>query len=135
MALTAKLADEDGRHVLETMVELAHRLGMEVIAEGVETEEQAARLTAMGCDYAQGYLLGRPLDAAAASIGAPGRTGLADRRRRRARPGGRTLPHAIRARLVVGGAQILVVGRRVDVATGPWIVERQAGERTRVGCK
>ena len=75
MALTARLADEDGRHVLETMVELAHRLGMEVIAEGVETEEQAARLAAMGCDYAQGYLLGRPLDAVTAGalvrLGAP----------------------------------------------------------------
>jgi EAL domain-containing protein (putative c-di-GMP-specific phosphodiesterase class I) len=39
---------------------------MDVIAEGVETEEQMARLMAMGCDYAQGYLISRPVDAEAA---------------------------------------------------------------------
>jgi EAL domain-containing protein (putative c-di-GMP-specific phosphodiesterase class I) len=35
------------------------------VAEGVETEDQADRLRALGCDHAQGYLYGRPLDAAA----------------------------------------------------------------------
>jgi diguanylate cyclase (GGDEF)-like protein len=40
----------------EVIVDMAHRLGMKVIAEGVETEAQLALLTQAGCDFAQGYL-------------------------------------------------------------------------------
>jgi diguanylate cyclase (GGDEF)-like protein/PAS domain S-box-containing protein len=51
------------------VVELAHTLGMEVIAEGVETEEQVALLEKMGCDMAQGFHFERPLpDEAAAEF-------------------------------------------------------------------
>ncbi len=46
--------------VIATVVELAHKLGLRVVAEGVETEEELAAVGAMGCDEAQGYLLGRP---------------------------------------------------------------------------
>ncbi|WP_415251919.1 EAL domain-containing protein, partial [Thermomonas sp.] len=35
-------------------------LGIEIIAEGVETERQRERLMELGCEYAQGFLLGRP---------------------------------------------------------------------------
>ncbi len=42
---------------------MAHALGVRVIAEGVETEEQAAMLDEIGCDYLQGYLFGRPVEA------------------------------------------------------------------------
>jgi len=42
---------------------MAHKLDMQVIAEGVETEEQKALLAAAGCDYAQGYLFSRPVRA------------------------------------------------------------------------
>ena len=49
--------------MVRTIVALARNLEMDVIAEGVETEEQKARLTAMECDYAQGYLISRPVDA------------------------------------------------------------------------
>jgi EAL domain-containing protein (putative c-di-GMP-specific phosphodiesterase class I) len=58
----------DKRHseLIRTVVALARNLGMDVIAEGVETEDQLARLEALDCDYVQGYLLSRPLAADAA---------------------------------------------------------------------
>ena len=42
--------------IAAAIVNLGHCLGMEIVAEGVETDVQAARLLAMGCDTAQGYL-------------------------------------------------------------------------------
>lgn len=47
--------------IVQTMIGMAHTLGLDVIAEGVETEEQLAFLSASGCLYYQGYLLGRPV--------------------------------------------------------------------------
>jgi diguanylate cyclase (GGDEF)-like protein/PAS domain S-box-containing protein len=49
--------------MIETIVALSHRLGIEVIAEGVETTEQLAYLRTIGCNYAQGYLFSRPMPA------------------------------------------------------------------------
>lgn len=46
--------------IVQAMVELAHTLGLTAVAEGVETDAQLARLKQIGCDQAQGYLLGRP---------------------------------------------------------------------------
>lgn len=46
--------------IVEAIVRLGHSLGLTITAEGVETEEQAAILEAIGCDTAQGYLYGRP---------------------------------------------------------------------------
>ncbi len=46
--------------LVQPIIALAHSLGMEVVAEGVETEEQLAFLRELGCDFVQGYLLGRP---------------------------------------------------------------------------
>jgi EAL domain-containing protein (putative c-di-GMP-specific phosphodiesterase class I) len=43
---------------------LAHQVGLEVVAEGVETAEQLLMLKTIGCDLAQGYYLSRPLPAA-----------------------------------------------------------------------
>jgi EAL domain-containing protein (putative c-di-GMP-specific phosphodiesterase class I) len=48
-----------------TMITLAHNLNMHVVAEGVETPEQAGFLHAQGCDIAQGYLFSRPVPASA----------------------------------------------------------------------
>ncbi len=45
----------------EAMIVMAHKLSMEVIAEGVETEEQRNLLLAAGCDYGQGYWFSRPV--------------------------------------------------------------------------
>jgi diguanylate cyclase (GGDEF)-like protein len=47
--------------IAQTIVDLAHIMGMEVIAEGVEIEEQAVLLREMGCDMAQGYYFSKPL--------------------------------------------------------------------------
>ncbi|MDQ0813263.1 putative signal transduction protein with EAL and GGDEF domain [Streptomyces sp. B3I7] len=47
--------------IVEAMVQLAHRLGLTVIAECVETSAQAARLRAIGCDTGQGWLYSRPV--------------------------------------------------------------------------
>jgi EAL domain-containing protein (putative c-di-GMP-specific phosphodiesterase class I) len=54
------LTDESADIILKKTLELAHDLDMSVVAEGVETAEQLARLAQYGCDVAQGYLLGRP---------------------------------------------------------------------------
>ena len=48
------------RAIVANTIALAHALGQSVVAEGIETEETLAMLRAMGCDYAQGYHLGRP---------------------------------------------------------------------------
>jgi diguanylate cyclase (GGDEF)-like protein/PAS domain S-box-containing protein len=51
----------DDRAIVEAIVGMARALGLDVIPEGVETEEQLAVLESLGCDYAQGFLLGRPM--------------------------------------------------------------------------
>jgi diguanylate cyclase (GGDEF)-like protein len=51
--------------IVQSTVDLAHRLGMRVVAEGVETAQSAEILKGMRCDTAQGYLMSRPLPAAA----------------------------------------------------------------------
>jgi len=52
---------------VQTVVDLAHILGMEVVAEGVEIEEQETLLKEMGSDFAQGFYFSRPLPPEAAS--------------------------------------------------------------------
>ncbi|MEW5774920.1 MAG: EAL domain-containing protein [Thermodesulfobacteriota bacterium] len=47
--------------IVETIVGLAHSLGKQIIAEGVETPQQLAALRQLGCQYGQGYLFARPL--------------------------------------------------------------------------
>ncbi|WP_248804034.1 putative bifunctional diguanylate cyclase/phosphodiesterase [Pseudomonas sp. MWU13-2100] len=52
---------EENRKLVHAMVNLAHNLHLEVVAEGVETPEQLALLREFGCDQAQGYLISKPL--------------------------------------------------------------------------
>ena len=52
----------DSALIVQTMIDLAHGLGLTCTAEGVETAEQLAMLRAMGCDVAQGYFLAQPLE-------------------------------------------------------------------------
>jgi diguanylate cyclase (GGDEF)-like protein/PAS domain S-box-containing protein len=47
----------------EAIIVMAHKLGIKVIAEGIETQEQCDLLIAAGCDYGQGYLFSRPVSA------------------------------------------------------------------------
>ena len=47
----------------EAIIVMAHKLGMKVIAEGIETEQQRDLLTLAGCDYGQGFLFSKPVPA------------------------------------------------------------------------
>lgn len=47
--------------LLNDVISMAHRLHLDVVAEGVETKEQKERLQTMGCDYAQGYFFAKPM--------------------------------------------------------------------------
>jgi len=53
--------DATSRSIVDSIIALAHTMSLRVIAEGVETAEQAARLADSGCDYLQGYYFGRPM--------------------------------------------------------------------------
>lgn len=51
----------DSNHILIALIDLAHHLEMKVVAEGVETREQAEFLKNYGCDYLQGYYFSKPV--------------------------------------------------------------------------
>jgi EAL domain-containing protein (putative c-di-GMP-specific phosphodiesterase class I) len=52
--------------ILKSIIALAHDLGMDVVAEGAETDSDAVELYQLGCEFAQGFAFGEPMDADAA---------------------------------------------------------------------
>ncbi len=55
--------DPADQAIVRAIIAMAHSLGVEVVAEGVDTDARAALLTRLGCDIGQGYLFGRPVPA------------------------------------------------------------------------
>ena len=53
----------DDKIIVRSIIDLAHNLGLSVVAEGVETQEVLDHLNRLGCDIAQGYLIAKPMTA------------------------------------------------------------------------
>jgi diguanylate cyclase (GGDEF)-like protein/PAS domain S-box-containing protein len=63
-SFTSRIEEAEGNlAIVKAIITLAHQLGMEVVAEGIQTEEQKARLRLLGCEYGQGFLFSEPLSA------------------------------------------------------------------------
>ena len=84
------MLDDDDAAIVRSTIDLAHNLGLEVVAEGVETEEVRAALVALSCDTAQGYFFSKPM----AAVDVP--SWLADARRLSSNAAGRPAPVAPR---------------------------------------
>src|SRR5690606_33882264 len=54
--------------IVQAMLGLARALGLVTVAEGIETQGEALKLTAWGCDFGQGYLIGHPVPFATAPL-------------------------------------------------------------------
>ena len=63
--VTDMQTDENDKVIVQSTIQLAHNLGMRVVAEGVETQAVLDALKTLGCDYAQGHFISRPNDAEA----------------------------------------------------------------------
>ena len=67
-SFVSNMSARDGsQEIVRTVLSLARNLGMDAIAEGIETAEQLAQLRELQCEYGQGYYFRRPVDAAAAA--------------------------------------------------------------------
>ena len=60
------LSDRAAASIVEMILTLGHKMGLRVIAEGIETVRQAERLRELGCEYGQGYYFSQPLESKAA---------------------------------------------------------------------
>lgn len=54
------MTDEKSRHIVEAIIALSTKLSLEIIAEGIETQEHIDALKALGCQYIQGYIIAKP---------------------------------------------------------------------------
>jgi diguanylate cyclase (GGDEF)-like protein/PAS domain S-box-containing protein len=66
-SFVSRIGLDDGSEMVRAIAAIAHNMGMDVVAEGVETLEQLEWLRAIGCEYAQGFFFSRPVDMAAAT--------------------------------------------------------------------
>lgn len=67
-AFVSQIEDElENWEIVQSIMMLAHNLGMNVTAEGVETSQQLAQLRSLGCQYGQGYFFSQPLDSETAA--------------------------------------------------------------------
>ncbi|HEU4835783.1 MAG TPA: bifunctional diguanylate cyclase/phosphodiesterase [Pyrinomonadaceae bacterium] len=66
--VTSMNAADENLQIVKTIITLAGNLGMQVVAEGVETEEQLHQLKSLKCQYGQGYLFSTPLDVVDADL-------------------------------------------------------------------
>ncbi|MCC6588548.1 MAG: EAL domain-containing protein [Bryobacterales bacterium] len=63
-SFTVNLTENDNNgQMIRTILEMAHNLGMQVVAEGIELREQADRLRQLGCEFGQGYYFAKPMPA------------------------------------------------------------------------
>jgi len=63
--ISEMMISRDARAIVKAIIMLAHELGMEVVAEGVENEHQMEILNELGCDQLQGFLFAKPVEHAA----------------------------------------------------------------------
>lgn len=64
--ISSMITDRENREIVRTIITLAHSVGLKVVAEGTETEDQIASLKQLGCEMAQGYFYSQPVNAHAA---------------------------------------------------------------------
>ncbi|WP_449418328.1 EAL domain-containing protein [Phormidium nigroviride] len=64
--ISGMVGDSKDFDIVKTIITLAHSLGLDVVAEGIETQEQLNRLRELGCEYGQGFFFSKPLDVEAA---------------------------------------------------------------------
>ncbi|MEH2202994.1 MAG: EAL domain-containing protein [Nostoc sp.] len=65
--VSGSIFDDGNLDIVQTIITLAHKLGVDVTAEGVETEEQLAMLRKFNCEYGQGYFFSHSLDSSQAT--------------------------------------------------------------------
>jgi EAL domain-containing protein (putative c-di-GMP-specific phosphodiesterase class I) len=82
-SFVAGIEEVADRAIVDAVIAMAHGLGIGVVAEGIETAGQAARLRELGCDLGQGYLFSRPVPAARTGALLRSRAGRAARPLRR----------------------------------------------------